>query len=44
MATTKQIRYSEPEGFFPKSIREKHFGKPATTKKAATKKATTKKK
>ena len=37
MATAKKgkIKYSEPKGFFPKEIRDKHFSdKKKTTKKS----------
>ena len=45
----KKIKYSEPEGYFPESIRRKHkigeFAEKKTdTKKAPAKKANTKKK
>ena len=44
MAKTKKIVYSEPADYFPKEIREKHFGKGTTKKKTAAKKKTVKKK
>ena len=33
--TPKQIKYSEPTGYFPKGVLEKHFGnsKKSTSKK-----------
>lgn len=31
--TPKQIKYSEPKGYFSKEIMEKHFGKKSTSKK-----------
>lgn len=40
MATKKTIKYREPDGYFPKEVREKHFGKG----KKSTAKKTTKKK
>lgn len=40
MATKKTIKYREPDGYFPKEVREKHFGK---TAKKATKRTTKKK-
>ena len=39
----KKIKYTEPNSYFPKSIRDKYFGKPkkaSTAKKTATKKKT----
>ena len=41
MATTKRVRYTEPDSYFPKDIRDKYFG---TEKKTAKKTSTTKKK
>lgn len=43
MATKKTVRYTEPDGYLPKEIRDKYFGKSSTAKKA-TKKTGTKKK
>ena len=42
----KNIKYTEPNGYFPKEIRDKYFGskKPAAKKTAPAKKAAPKKK
>lgn len=41
----KNIKYTEPKSYFPKSIRDQYFGKKSTTaKKAAPAKKTTSKK
>lgn len=41
----KNIKYTEPNGYFPKEIRDKYFGKkPAAKKSAPAKKAAPKKK
>ena len=39
----KHIKYTEPNGYFPKEIRDKYFGKKPAAKKAAPAKKTTKK-
>ena len=42
MAKTKTIKYSEPAGYFPKSVREKHgigeYAKTTSKKKTTAKK------
>lgn len=45
MATKKgKVVYTEPGGYFPKSLQDALKGKKTTTKKSGTKKPTTKKK
>ena len=41
----KEVRYREPDGYFPKEIRDKYFGKNAgkTAKKTTSKPKTAKK-
>ena len=36
----KNIKYTEPNGYFPKEIRDKYFGKKQAAKKAAPTKKT----
>ena len=40
----KSIKYTEPEGYMPKAIRDKYFGKPKAKKTSTVKKPGTKKK